>query len=102
MIFFFQKNVFLQFQWENLTGASDKLINFCPKYVLMTYFNFLRSLGRKQNPCTRSNLEIEDDILEEEEEESFLNEYNFEHRRLSASLPFGLNLVDRPPLETTV
>ncbi len=67
----------------------------------MIWFN-LRSLGRKQIPCTRSNLDIDDDILEEEEEESFMNDYSFEHRRLSASLPFGLNLIDRPPLETTV
>jgi hypothetical protein len=38
----------------------------------------------------------------EEEEELYMNERNLEHRRLSASLPFGLNLIERPPLKTTV
>ena len=52
-------------------------------------------------PCTRSNLEIDDDIMEEEEE-MFMNEKNLENRRMSSSLPFGLDLVERPPFETTV
>jgi hypothetical protein len=31
-----------------------------------------------------------------------MNERGLEHRRLSTSLPFGLNLIERLPLETTV
>ena len=60
-----------------------------------------RTFHRVAVPRTRSNLEIDDDIMEEEEE-MYMNERNLEHRRLSTSLPFGLNLIERPPLETTV
>jgi hypothetical protein len=60
-----------------------------------------RTFHRMPVPCTRSNLEIDDDIMEEEEE-MYMNERNLEHRRLSTSLPFGLNLIERPPLESTV
>ena len=60
-----------------------------------------RSFHRIPAPYTRSNLEIDDDIMEEEEE-MYMNERNLEHRRLSTSLPFGLNLIERLPLETTV